>query len=66
MYGGHDSKRCVWGVVMMVGVVVCVATSAFCGNGVVENDEVCDCGSNCDSDMCCSSNCTLTPGSQCR
>ncbi|XP_028613554.1 disintegrin and metalloproteinase domain-containing protein 29 [Grammomys surdaster] len=38
-----------------------------CGNGVVEDNEQCDCGSlkKCASDMCCMSNCTLTTGSSC-
>ena len=45
-----------------------VANEFFCGNGVQEGDEQCDCGSpsECASDPCCNSNCTLTPGSQCR
>lgn len=41
------------------------ADGAFCGNGVVEAEEECDCGSRCDSLSCCTSDCTLTPGSVC-
>ena len=42
-----------------------------CGNGLVEGDEPCDCGSDdqaeCDmNDNCCTTNCTLKPGNDCR
>ena len=42
-----------------------------CGNGLVEQDEQCDCGSDdpatCTAnDVCCTTNCTLRPGMQCR
>ncbi|KAL0593680.1 Disintegrin and metalloproteinase domain-containing protein 29 [Plecturocebus cupreus] len=38
-----------------------------CGNGVVEEEEECDCGplKRCTKDPCCLSNCTLTNGSTC-
>ncbi|XP_008153475.3 disintegrin and metalloproteinase domain-containing protein 29 [Eptesicus fuscus] len=38
-----------------------------CGNGVVEDEEECDCGplQQCSKDACCLSNCTLSLGSDC-
>ena len=42
-----------------------VVTGAVCGNGILEAGEECDCGTQCASDPCCNSNCTLTSGSQC-
>ncbi|XP_045410676.1 disintegrin and metalloproteinase domain-containing protein 21 [Lemur catta] len=38
-----------------------------CGNGVVEREEECDCGSvqQCEQDPCCLLNCTLRPGAAC-
>nr|XP_005561714.2 disintegrin and metalloproteinase domain-containing protein 21 [Macaca fascicularis] len=38
-----------------------------CGNGVVEREEQCDCGSiqQCEQDACCLLNCTLRPGAAC-
>ncbi|XP_058526393.1 disintegrin and metalloproteinase domain-containing protein 29-like [Ochotona princeps] len=38
-----------------------------CGNGVIEEEEECDCGTlqRCQKDPCCMPNCTLTSGSVC-
>ncbi|XP_017193198.1 disintegrin and metalloproteinase domain-containing protein 21 [Oryctolagus cuniculus] len=38
-----------------------------CGNGMVEGEEDCDCGSlqQCEQDPCCLLNCTLRPGAAC-
>lgn len=36
--------------------------SCISGNGIVEQDEQCDCGSNCENDSCCTTNCTFPPG----
>lgn len=42
-------------------------TETFCGNGILEEGEQCDCGQTCELDPCClGDTCTLTPGSQCR
>ncbi|KAJ3382914.1 hypothetical protein HDU92_004508 [Lobulomyces angularis] len=37
----------------------------ICGNGVVENNEDCDCGQNCATDSCCDSNCKFIPPAVC-
>ncbi|XP_004614764.2 disintegrin and metalloproteinase domain-containing protein 21-like [Sorex araneus] len=38
-----------------------------CGNGVLEGEEACDCGTidSCTADPCCESSCTLAPGAEC-
>ncbi|XP_077178747.1 disintegrin and metalloproteinase domain-containing protein 20-like [Paroedura picta] len=42
-------------------------TLKYCGNGVVEHGEECDCGSkrNCERDPCCQSGCKLRSGVSC-
>uniref|UniRef100_A0A8C0XQS9 Disintegrin and metalloproteinase domain-containing protein 21 n=1 Tax=Castor canadensis TaxID=51338 RepID=A0A8C0XQS9_CASCN len=44
-----------------------IITSKRCGNGVVEDEELCDCGTLklCAKDPCCLQNCTLKPGAVC-
>ncbi|XP_011384032.1 disintegrin and metalloproteinase domain-containing protein 29-like [Pteropus vampyrus] len=44
-----------------------IFTLARCGNGIVEEEEECDCGTlqHCAKDACCLSNCTLSFGSSC-
>uniref|UniRef100_A0A8C0JY63 ADAM metallopeptidase domain 21 n=1 Tax=Canis lupus dingo TaxID=286419 RepID=A0A8C0JY63_CANLU len=44
-----------------------VFTLKHCGNGVVEGEEECDCGSikQCEQDPCCLLNCTLRPRAAC-
>nr|BAB86767.1 fertilin alpha [Mus musculus] len=39
--------------------------AANCGNGVVEDLEQCDCGSDCDKSQCCDENCKLKGNSVC-
>ncbi|XP_014642719.1 PREDICTED: disintegrin and metalloproteinase domain-containing protein 1a-like [Ceratotherium simum simum] len=38
---------------------------AECGNGVVEGDEQCDCGSFCDNNPCCDQTCNLKEHAKC-
>ncbi|KAL1772914.1 disintegrin and metalloproteinase domain-containing protein 21-like [Sigmodon hispidus] len=44
-----------------------IFTKKRCGNGVIEDEEECDCGSLklCAQDECCSENCTLVHGAEC-
>ncbi|ELK15462.1 disintegrin and metalloproteinase domain-containing protein 1a [Pteropus alecto] len=39
--------------------------NAVCGNGVVEDDEQCDCGSECQHSQCCDDTCMLTANAKC-
>ncbi|KAM5237739.1 disintegrin and metalloproteinase domain-containing protein 1b-like [Ctenodactylus gundi] len=39
--------------------------AATCGNGVVEDQEQCDCGGLCDNNPCCDKNCQLKDNAQC-
>lgn len=42
------------------------STGERCGDGIVQQGEECDCGVNCDLDLCCNGNsCVLTDGAVC-
>lgn len=40
-------------------------SKSICGNGIREEGEECDCGDQCDSDICCQEDCKLKPKAQC-
>ena len=59
-------------IISSITLTKCVLEPVECGNGVVEGDEECDCGSNDTAecamvDPCCNpGNCTLKEGAVCR
>uniref|UniRef100_A0A8D2ALV2 Disintegrin and metalloproteinase domain-containing protein 20-like n=1 Tax=Sciurus vulgaris TaxID=55149 RepID=A0A8D2ALV2_SCIVU len=58
-----QNKKCAHNYVLTKDIFL----SKRCGNGVVEEEEECDCGplQHCANDACCLSNCTLSKGSTC-
>lgn len=44
----------------VIGNANCLSqASAYCGNGIVESGEVCDCGLGCTETSCCTTSCTI-------
>ncbi|KAM5199749.1 disintegrin and metalloproteinase domain-containing protein 1a-like isoform 2-T2 [Hipposideros larvatus] len=39
--------------------------NSYCGNGVVEDTEQCDCGTQCNHDLCCDQTCKLINNAKC-
>ncbi|XP_004717338.2 disintegrin and metalloproteinase domain-containing protein 30-like, partial [Echinops telfairi] len=55
------------GLTCMTNIPIINYMPDTCGNGIVEGDEECDCGTkgDCDIDKCCEPGCKLKPGANC-